>query len=1442
MRVTKLVPMLPPRRTAGYRFYAGLGCGLGSGLGSSLVVALALLVVHTSAAAAESAPPLRIVHTAEYAPFEWISADGQTQGYTIDLFRLWSRYSGHPVEFVHLEWEDALAAVLDGRVDVITCMTPSAERLEHYRFADFAIPEEIHVWWAGGREAPTSLDQLAGATLAVVAGDVAEDHLTDLDQLEQVETVSDYAQLVDLALAGRIDGIVGTSAVIGHLLDQRDALRAVSRTPLLLASQPMKPAVALNRPELVELLDRGFAAIPPTERARLVATYLRIEPPPEHRSRMEVLGPWLALAAGLLGMAAVVLALFRSQLRRQVHRAVRAMDAARQNELAASAQLQGVLNAATEVAVIATSPDGTIEVFNRGAERLLGMAADDVIGQATPLRFHRTDEVEAQRTALAERGIHADGFAVLVAGVTPERPLTGTWTYCSATGEEIPVLLSITAISDQAGHTTGYLGVAHDLSETQRLSRQLAESEVTYRQLFDAVTVAIFVHDCDTFELIDVNQTACDQYDLSRETILAGNIGDLSSGDTEYTQAQAEAYMQRAVNHGPQHFEWCDRRRDGSLFWTETTLLTATIGGHKRLLAVATDITDRKRIQRNLGDSERAYREVYDWISDALLVHDAETGRILDVNRAACRIFGASRDELLASNGFERYLAGASTSSLAAASDWITKAAAGVPQRFEWRLPPADGEAERWCEVALRLATINGRDRVLAAVRDITGRREMHDQLARSHGLLTTLVDSARVGVLIAEPQADTDTWQITVANGELGRLSHGAMGSLIGHELPLRSDTLQWRLADSHGRPLSDSALPLNRAIASGLDEPPREGVMIAEHGEQTPVIHSATVLRETSGLPQAVMVLIHDIGELKQTEAALRHRGAFQGLIADLSTRFIGADRATLPSTMAMAVRRIGEFLAVDQTVAYRCANDLTSMTAHAVWQADTAAMADDEQAVAIDPVAMHGWLNRLSSGRAVTVMSRNDLEVSDQRTRQRLERSGMQASLEVPMRQGEHLIGVLSVATQQARFWTDDEIELLTLAAQAFANSFITETISAALTARDEQLRQAQKMDAIGQLAGGVAHDFNNMLAGIMGFAELLQRRVTDDERSCHLASGIIETSERAASLTRQLLAFSRKGQFREEPVDLNDTIADTLEMIRRTLDRRIEITTALEATATKVIGDPALLQNAILNLAINAGDAMQNGGVLTIATANQHQLDPDVLPAPNGNDYHSNWLVIGVSDTGVGMTDAVTRQVFEPFFTTKSVGSGTGLGLSAVYGTMQEHGGHVSVDSTAGVGTSFQLWLPTTTRIGTDQIRRRRPTQPGDGTVLVIDDEEMIREVTASTLEQLGYQSLSAADGESGLAVWRAHRDEIRLVILDMMMPRMHGREVLEQMLSEAPATKIVVASGFARDADRDELLALGALGYLAKPYRVDDIADLLAQLLGSRQAGTSTFTH
>jgi signal transduction histidine kinase/ActR/RegA family two-component response regulator len=395
-----------------------------------------------------------------------------------------------------------------------------------------------------------------------------------------------------------------------------------------------------------------------------------------------------------------------------------------------------------------------------------------------------------------------------------------------------------------------------------------------------------------------------------------------------------------------------------------------------------------------------------------------------------------------------------------------------------------------------------------------------------------------------------------------------------------------------------------------------------------------------------------------------------------------------------------------------------------------------------------------------------------------------------------------------------------------------------------ALEAQLRQSQKLEAVGQLAGGVAHDFNNLLTVIGNYGQFLMNELPPGSRGRADLDELLGATKRAVTLTRQLLTFGRKQVSTPRALDPNDVIQGVEQMVRRLIGEHIALVTDLDPNAGQVLADPGQLEQVLVNLVVNARDAMASGGLLTIETAavrltardlRRHTLDGPVAALVGSPGDH---VVIRVTDNGTGMDEATQRRVFEPFFTTKPQGRGTGLGLATIYGIVAQAGGRLCLHSAPGRGTTVEVYLP---RHAIADGEPSTPDSPaatdvprGNETVLVAEDEAAVRESVRRILERAGYTVVEARHGADALLLWRERREEVALVLTDLVMPEMRGPELAAAVRAVAPETRILFMSGYASDAARATVAPGDVL--IEKPFDADTLVRAVRDALDESRMG------
>ncbi len=421
----------------------------------------------------------------------------------------------------------------------------------------------------------------------------------------------------------------------------------------------------------------------------------------------------------------------------------------------------------------------------------------------------------------------------------------------------------------------------------------------------------------------------------------------------------------------------------------------------------------------------------------------------------------------------------------------------------------------------------------------------------------------------------------------------------------------------------------------------------------------------------------------------------------------------------------------------------------------------------------------------------------------------------------------VGIIGAFGKKREF-TESDIKVLQTIGQIVAAEFERSDEEKEKESIREQLFQAHKMEAIGTLAGGIAHDFNNMLQGILGHASLLKAEMLPGTSLYESADTIEHIADRAAQLTKQLLGFARKGKYHVEPISVNEVIDAVLKIISKTFDRNIGIETDLSREDMTIEGDRRQIEQVILNLCLNARDAMPGGGKLLIET----YLKSDESDLITSAEESSSQVVIKIADTGSGISESVKEHIFEPFFTTKELGKGTGMGLAMVYGVVKNHTGTINVETSPGKGTAFTVFFPVVKpAISKAQSAWSAPAL-GKGTILIVDDEAYIRSILQTMLEKLGYRVISAANGKEALEIYAEHQEIIDLVIMDLIMPVMNGKEAFDRLRQINDKVKVLIASGHTTAEQAGFPLQQGLHGFIQKPFTMHRIADKVQSMLSA----------
>lgn len=942
--------------------------------------------------------------------------------------------------------------------------------------------------------------------------------------------------------------------------------------------------------------------------------------------------------------------------------------------------------------------------------------------------------------------------------------------------------------------------VARDITE-----RKLAEQRIRLQAtaLQSAANAIVITDKQGIISWVNHAFTQLTGYSLADVSGQSTNI--LKSGlqDAAFYQSLWDTILSGQVWHG----EMINRRKDGGTYVEEQTITPVLneAGEIINFIGIKQDISERKRAEAErtqLTEQIESHRErlnnivasVPGVVWEAWGQPDAATQRIDFVSDHVETMLGYSVEEWLATPNFWLSIVHPDDKEQSAADAAAIFAGGKGSNTQEFRWIAKDGHAI-W--VQAKSAVINddqGRPAGMRGVNiDITDRKRAEEAQQESEMRYRLLFASNPIPMWVY----DVETLRfLEVNDAAIYRYGYS------------REEFLSMTIKDI--RPPED--VPALLTSVSNVNRGFEEAGTWRHRKRDGQIIDVEITSHELTfaGRP-ADLVLAHDVTERKRAEEARLRRTTQAALRADVSTALSQSGvplRAILERCTEAIVRDLGAAFA-------------------RIWTLNKEENVLELQASAGTYTHIDGPHARVPVGKFkigliaaerqphVTNEVRNDPRVSD---REWAVREGMVAFAGYPLIVEDRLVGVMAMFARQPL--ADDTIDVLASIADIISQGIERKRAEEALSASEEQLRQSQKLEAIGMLAGGIAHDFNNLLTVIIGYSDLTLMRLSEEDPLHRNINEVGKAAERAASLTRQLLAFSRKQVLQPRVLDLNTVVSELEKMLRRLIGENIELRTALGPDLGNVKADPGQIEQIIMNLAVNARDAMPQGGKLTIETANVY-LDEEygkvhigVVPGP--------YVMFAVSDTGTGIDSQTQARIFEPFFTTKEKGKGTGLGLSTVYGIVKQSGGNIWVYSEMGQGTTFKVYLP---RVDGDA-PESTPAAAAEGvaqgseTILLAEDEDMVRTLARQILEMHGYQVLEAANGGAALLICERHKKEIHLLITDVVMPEMSGIELADRLAQLRPDMKVLFMSGYTDNAIVHQGVLDEGANFIQKPFPTD----------------------
>ncbi|MBI2928249.1 MAG: PAS domain S-box protein [Verrucomicrobia bacterium] len=1031
-------------------------------------------------------------------------------------------------------------------------------------------------------------------------------------------------------------------------------------------------------------------------------------------------------------------------------------------------------------------------------------------------------------------------------------------------------------VRDERGELVQMCGVARDITERKRAEEAVRKSEDRYRSLFESSRDAVMTLEPPSWRFTSGNPATVKMFGAKNEdefiSLGPWELSPKRQPDGRTSAEKAREMIETALREGSHYFEWTHQRLGGEEFPATVLLSRMHSTGTAFLHATVRDITERKRAEEALRKSEENYRTVIRAAQDGFWLLDME-GRLLDVNEAYCRLTGYSREQLLAMRISDVEAA----ESQEEVRRHVAQVMAAGSDRFETRHRCADGRPVE-LEVSANYASSDG-GRHFAFFRDITERKRAEEALRASELNFRAVVEQSITGIYVIQdgrfvlvnpqvarilgytqeellaglPVIETvvEADRALVAEN-IRRRAAGEVKSLHYSFRARRKDGAEIHL-EVHGTHLDWGG----RAAILGtvLDVTERKQAeerirQLSRAVEQSP---TSIVITDRQGNieyvnPKFTSLTGYTLEEvLGQNPSLLKSGGTSPEEYAHLwNTITAGGEghgefhnrkkngelfwEEALVSPIKDAQGRITHFLAIKEDITERkraeqalresevLYHSLVESLPLEVFRKDRAGRFTfaNQRFCNLVGVPLADLIGRTDADFFPPELAANyrhdDLQVME--TRQPFE------TVEEHRRK-DAKTPVFFQVVKSALF--DGQGQVVGM-----------QGLSLDVTERkqlEEQFRQAQKMEAIGQLAGGVAHDFNNLLTVIQGYANLIQCRPGLDTELTEYLNLIASAATRAANLTRQLLTFSRKQIVQRQCLELNQVIEDMAKMLRRIIGEDIAVQFACAADLPTLNADPGMVEQVLMNLAVNARDAMPQGGRLTIGTAPVRFSSEDVKAQPKARA--GEFVRLDVTDTGCGMPPELLEHIFEPFFTTKGVGKGTGLGLATVYGIVEQHAGWLEVSSEVGVGTTFRIYWPVAPQAGPRRAFKpiETPVRGGTEKILLVEDEPSLRALTKVILQRHGYGVVEAGSGREAERLWTEAGGEFDLLLTDMVMPDgLNGRELAEKLQARKPSLKVMFASGYSLDLIGQGLVLREGINFLQKPYTAAKLAQAVRKCL------------
>jgi two-component system cell cycle sensor histidine kinase/response regulator CckA len=1062
---------------------------------------------------------------------------------------------------------------------------------------------------------------------------------------------------------------------------------------------------------------------------------------------------------------------------------------------------------ADEVSILLPTSDGK-DLF---VAAVRGEKRERLLGERVPLQESISSWVARERTPLILNGeVKDERFVAL----WPRTDIRSAVSVPMQVANKLVGIINLNVTNRLRPFTLGQMKALTILAstaaaalESASLYTQVRMTEEKYRSIFENATEGLFQTTAEG-RLLTANPALARilGYASPEETI--ATITDLAQHLYVVPEDRIEAARLQEEGGSLAGFEMEAYRKNREKIWLSVNRRAVRNQAGELLYFEGSvqDVTERKQAEKELRESEERYRDLVENAHDLIYTHDL-AGNYTSTNKAVERITGYSFEETQNLNLKDTVI----PEHLEKAQQMLNqKLAGGRVTAYDLEIIAKDGHHVT-VEVNSRLVLKDGLPvGVQGIARDITERKRAEAALRESEARKRAILESAMDCIITMDHEGLIVDWN-PAAEKTFGYTSAEAIGQEMAPMI------IPQRLREQHRHGLA-------RYLSTGIAKVIGQRLELsAAHRDGTEFPIELTITKiESTGAPLFTGYL-RDITERKRAENRLSAQYTVTLALAESNTIDEGASKI-LQAICESLDWEYGSLWTVDRSPnVLRCSQ---------VWQALGAA-ADEFEAVSRGSVFAPGaglpgrvW----NDSKAVWIAD----VVEDPNFPRSITAAkvGLHSACAFPIRFHSETVGVVEFLSRSIREPDPDVLAMMVTIGSQIGQFLGRKRVEDALRESEEQLRQSQKLEAIGQLAGGVAHDFNNLLTAINGYSSLALRRLGEDHPVSAYLVEIKGAGDRAANLTRQLLAFGRKQLLQPLAINLNDIVGDMIKLLKRLIGEDVQLITKPSANLKQIKADPGQLEQVLVNLVVNARDAMPRGGTVTIETANI-KLD-GAYASTHVGVIPGDYVMLAISDTGTGIDHDTQSRIFEPFFTTKEKGKGTGLGLSTVYGIIRQSGGNIWVYSELGKGTTFKVYLP---QVEEDVTEREDPKdyavmQRGSETVLLVEDEDMVRRLASALLAESGYVVLEANGGEQAISLCKEHKEPIDLLITDVVMPKISGKEVAEQLQRIHPETKVLFMSGYTDEAIVHHGIVDSNIAFIQKPFSERALAQKIREVLES----------